>query len=188
MATPTASISFLERIRWESVVKPALIVVAIAAIAYAVGAFVVGPRNAEALPTHLPSAFAALPTGSVLLTNPDGTTALIPVRIADTTTARSLGFRGVGEQALANAFMLYPLARETTARTSYSVEGARAAIEFAAIDASGTVVAIESGALGATRVSIGERHQWLISAAAGTLERFGITIGSTLDPERVRRF
>lgn len=188
MANTTASTSFRDRIQWDTRVKPALVVIVIAAIAYAVGAFFVGPRNAEALPTHMPAAFAALPTGSVLLTNPDGDTALLPVRVADTTTARSVGFRGVGEQALVNAFLLYPLPRETTTRTSYSVEGARAPIEFAAIDASGTVVAIESSAVGATRVSIAERHQWLIAAKAGTLERFGVTVGSTLDPERVQRF
>jgi uncharacterized membrane protein (UPF0127 family) len=188
MANTTASTSFRDRIQWDQRIKPALVVIVIAAITYAIGAFVVGPRNAQALPTHIPSAFAALPTGSVLLINPDGDTALLPVRVADTTTARSLGFRDVGEQALDNAFLLYPLPRETTARTSYSVEGARAPIEFAAIDATGTVVALESSALGATRVSIAERHQWVIAAKAGTLERFGVTVGSTLDPERVRRF
>lgn len=188
MANTAATVSFRDRIRWDSFVKPALAVVAIAAVAYAIGAFVMGPRNAEALPTHLPPAFAALPTGSVLLTNPDGSTALLPVRVADTTTARSLGFRGVGEQAMAGAFLLYPLARETTTRASYSVEGFRVPVDFAVIDASGTVVAIESSTVGATRLSVAERHQWLIAASSGTLERFGVGVGSTLDPERVRRF
>ena len=188
MVDTAARTSFSDRIQWNQRIKPALIVLVIAALAYAIGAFYMGPRTAATQPTYLPVAFAALPTGSVLLTNPDGTAALLPVRIADTTTARSAGFRGVGEQALVNAFLLYPLARETTTRTSYSVEGVRAPIEFAVIDAAGTVVAIETGALGTTRVSIAERHQYLIAAKAGTLERFGVTVGSTLDPERVQRF
>ena len=188
MVDNAARISFADRIQWNQRVKPTLIVLVIAALAYAIGAFYMAPRTAATQPTYLPVTFAALPTGSVLLTNPDGTGALLPVRIADTTAARSAGFRGVGDQALVNAFLLYPLARETTTRTSYSVEGARAPIEFAAIDATGTVVAIETGALGATRVSVAERHQWLIAATAGTLERFGVTVGSTLDPERMQRF
>jgi uncharacterized membrane protein (UPF0127 family) len=120
--------------------------------------------------------------------NADGSGALLPVRIADTSAARTQGFKGVGERALDNAFLLYPLARETTARTSYAVEGVRAPIEFAAIDASGTVVAIEASAPGATRVSIAERHQYLISAKAGTLARFGVGLGSTIDPQLINRF
>lgn len=188
MAQATASVSFSERIKWNDRVKPALIVLVIAAIAYLVGTYMMAPRIAANQPTFLPTAFATLPTGSVFVLNADGSGALLPVRIADTSAARNLGFKGVGEQALDNAFLLYPLARETTARTSYSVEGVRSPIEFAAIDASGTVVSIETSAPGATRVSVAERHQWLISAKAGTLARFGVGVGSTIDPQLITRF
>ncbi len=188
MAQATATVTFAERIKWNERLKPALIVLVIAAIAYLLGTYVMAPRMAANQPTYLPLTYAALPTGSVFVLNEDGSGALLPVRIADTSAARNLGFKGVGEQALDNAFLLYPLARETTARTSYSVEGARAPIEFAAIDASGTVVSIDVSAPAATRVSIADRHQWLIAAKAGTLERFGVGVGSTIDPELIRRF
>jgi uncharacterized membrane protein (UPF0127 family) len=188
MAQATASVSFADRIKWNERLKPALIVLVIAAIAYLVGANMIAPRTFANQPTFLPAAYATLPLGSMFIMNADGSAALLPVRIADTSAARNLGFKGVGEQALDNTFLLYPLARETTARTSYSVEGARAPIEFAAIDANGTVVAVETSAPGATRVSIAERHQWLIAAKAGTLDRFGVGVGSTIDPEQIRRF
>lgn len=188
MAQTVAPIGFAQRIKWNERIKPALIVLVVAAIAYAVGAFVMAPRTALQQPTHLPTAFAALPTGSVHFVHADGTSALLPVRIADTVQARGAGFKDVGEQALDNVFLLYALPRETTARTSYVTEGFRAPVEFAAIDASGTVVSITAAPVSATRASIAERHQWLLAAKAGKLERFGVAVGSQLDPERIRRF
>ena len=188
MAQATATLSFADRIKWNERIKPALIVLVIAAIAYLVGAYMMAPRMAAQQPSYLPVEYATLPLGSVFVMNADGSAALLPVRVAATSAARNLGFKGVGEQALENTFLFYPLARETTARTSYSVEGARAPIEFAAIDAAGTVVSIDTSAPGATRVSIADRHHYLIAAKAGTLERFGVTIGSTIDPEQIRRF
>ncbi len=188
MATVTAPPSFAERIQWNERVKPALIVLVIAAVAYFVGANMVAPRTAAQQPNFVPEAFATLPAGAVLVMNADGSAALLPVRVAATSAARDLGMRGVGEQALENSFLLYPLARETTARVSYNVEGAKAPIEFAAIDASGAVVSITTSAPSATRVSIPERHQWVITAKAGTLERFGVGVGSTIDPESILRF
>ncbi len=188
MAQAVAPVSFAQRIQWEERIKPALIILVFAAAAYALGAFVMAPRTAAQQPTFLPAAFAALPTGAVHFVHEDGTSALLPVRIADTAQARSLGFKGVGEQALENTFLLYPLTRETTVRTSYVTEGFRAPVEFAAIDASGAVVSVTTSVLGATRVSIAERHQWLLAAKAGKLERLGVTVGSTLDIEGIRRF
>jgi len=188
MATSTAPISFAERIKWNERIKPALIVLAIAAVAYLIGANMVAPRIAANQVNYMPAAFAALPTGAVYMVHEDGTGALLPVRVAATSAARDQGFRGVGEQALENTFLLYPLARETTARVSYNVEGVRAPIEFAAIDASGEVVSITTSTPAATRVSIPERHQYLIAAKAGAFERFGVAVGSTMDPEAIQRF
>jgi hypothetical protein len=148
MTTLATPVSFADRIQWDKRIKPALILVVVAALGYAIGAYIVAPRAAAQLPTYLPAAYAALPNGLVLLTAEEGAGALLPVRIADTSTARDLGFRQVGEQAFTNTFMLYTLAREVTSRASYSVEGLRAPVEFAAIDASGTVLSITAAPVG----------------------------------------
>ena len=188
MAQATAPVPFATRIRWNDRIKPFLVVVVLVAVAGWFGANVIAPRVAASQPHFLPEAFASLPSGSVLLTNPDGSAALLPVRIADTSTARATGFKGVGERAMENTFVFYPLARETTARTSYAVDGTSTNVEFAAIDSTGTVVAIHNSVPGASRVSIVERHQYLIGAKQGTLENYGVVVGSTLDPEAIRRF
>jgi uncharacterized membrane protein (UPF0127 family) len=188
MATISTPVSFAERIQWDKRVKPALIALAVGAVGYLIGVYYVAPRTAVQAPTYVPPAYAALPSGLVVLTLEDGTSALLPVRIADTGAARDLGFRRVGEQAFQNTFMLYTLVREVTTRSSYSVEGLRAPVEFAAIDASGTVTSITEAPVGATRVSIADRHQWLLVAQSGTLARFGVTVGSTVDPGRIVRF
>ncbi|MBW6454408.1 MAG: hypothetical protein K0A98_00850 [Trueperaceae bacterium] len=188
MATIATPVSFAERIKWDQRIKPALIALAVGGIGYLIGAFYVAPRTAAELPNHLPPAFAALPTGSLVLTLEDAGTVLLPVRIADTSTTRDLGFRLVGEQASANTFLLYTLTREVTTRTSYSVDGLRAPVEYAAIDASGQVVSITEAPVGATRVSIADRHQWLLAAQSGTLERFGVTVGAMIDPALITKF
>jgi uncharacterized membrane protein (UPF0127 family) len=188
IATPAKPASFADRIQWDKRIKPALVALAIGAVGYLIGAYYVAPRAAVQLPTHLPAAYAALPNGLVALTAEDGTRALLPVRIADTSAARDLGFRGVGEQAFTNTFLFYTLTREVTTRASYSIDGLRAPVEYAAIDASGTVVSITEAPVGGTRVSIADRHQWLLVAQSGTMARFGIAPGSTLDPEGIVKF
>ena len=188
MASVVAPRSFADRIMWDKRIKPALIALAVGGIGYLIGAYYVAPRLAAQQPGYMPTAYAALPSGMVFLALEDGSTALLPVRIADTGTARDLGFRQVGEQAFENTFLLYTLPREATTRTSYSVEGLRAPVEFAAIDASGAVVSITRAQLAATRVSIAERHQWLLAAKAGTFERFGVTVGTAIDPSRTVKF
>jgi uncharacterized membrane protein (UPF0127 family) len=188
MAQAVATKSLADRIGWDTRVKPALIVLVIAAIAYAIGAFWMAPRTAAQGPAFVPSSFTALPLGSVLLTHPDGVAALLPVRIADTSPARETGFRGVGADALDNTFLLYVLTRETTNRASYVVDGIRTPIAFAAIDASGTVVSVTEAPVGGTRVSIADKHQWLIASRPTTLERFGVTVGATIDPAGIRKF
>ncbi len=188
MTTIASPVSFADRIQWDKRIKPALVVLAVGALGYLIGAYFVAPRAAVQLPTHLPAAYAALPNGLVMLTTEDGAGALLPVRIADTSAARDLGFRQVGEQAFTNTFMLYTLTREVTSRATYSVDGIRAPLEFAAIDASGTVVSITGAPVGGTRVSITDRHQWLLVAQSGTLARFGVTAGSTMDPTGIVKF
>jgi uncharacterized membrane protein (UPF0127 family) len=188
MATIATPVSFADRIMWDKRIKPALIALAVGGIGYLIGAFYVAPRTAAELPNYLPPAFAALPTGAVVLTVENGTTAMLPVRIAETGTARDLGFRHVGEQAFANSFLLYALTREVTTRSSYSVDGLRAPVEYAAIDAGGQVVSITEAPVGATRVSIADRHQWLLAAQSGTFERFGVTVGATIDPALITKF
>lgn len=188
MATLATPVSFADRIMWDKRIKPAIIALAVGGIGYLIGAYYVAPRAAAELPNYLPPTYAALPTGAVVLTLEEGGTALLPVRIAETGTARDLGFRHVGDQAFANSFLLYTLTREVTTRTSYSVDGLRAPVEYAAINASGEVVSITGAPVGATRVSIADRHQWLLAAQAGTLERFGVTVGATIDPARISKF
>ena len=188
MATIATPVSFADRIMWDKRIKPALIALAVGGIGYLIGAFYVAPRTAAAMPSYLPPAYAALPTGAVGVTVEGGTTALLPVRIAETSAARDLGFRNVGEQAFANSFLLYTLTREVTTRTSYSVDGLRAPVEYAVIDAGGQVVSIVEAPVGATRVSIADRHKWLLAAQSGTLERFGVTVGATIDPALITKF
>jgi hypothetical protein len=50
------------------------------------------------------------------------------------------------------------------------------------------VVSITEAPVGGTRVSIADRHQWLLVAQSGTMARFGIAPGSTLDPEGIVKF
>jgi uncharacterized membrane protein (UPF0127 family) len=188
MAQSVATQSFADRIRWNDRIKPAIIALAVGGLGYLIGAYWVAPRMAAQQPHYVPAAYAALPSGAVTVVHADGTAALLPVRIADTSATREVGFRNVGEQAFDNTFLLYGLTRETTARTSYAVEGIRAPIEFAAISAEGTVVSITQAPLGTSRVSIAERHQYLLAAKAGTLERFGVAVGSTIDPEGIVKF
>lgn len=188
MSTIASPVSFADRIQWDKRIKPALVMLAIGALGYVIGAYFIAPRAAMQMPTHMPAAYAALPNGFVVLTAEGGAGALLPVRIADTSTARDLGFRQVGEQAFTNTFLLYTLTRETTARASYSIDGLRTPVEFAAIDANGTVVSVTEAPVGGTRASITDRHQWLLVAQSGTLARFGITVGSTIDPTGIVKF
>jgi uncharacterized membrane protein (UPF0127 family) len=188
MAQAVATKSFAEKIQWDERVKPALIVLVIAAVAYAIGAYFMAPRTAAQGPAYVPTTFTALPLGSVVLTVEDGMAALLPVRIADTSAAREAGFRGVGVDALDNNFLLYSLARETTNRASYVVDGIKAPVSFAAIDSAGSVVSVTEATPGTTRVSIADKHQWLIAGKPSTLERFGVTVGATIDPATIRKF
>jgi uncharacterized membrane protein (UPF0127 family) len=160
---------------------------AIAAVAFLFGMFVFAPIRSGAQPTNLPASYVALPTGLITLQNEDGMSALLPVRIADTTQTRLTGFRDVGEAALANQFLLYAQTRQTGGRTSYSVEKVRVPLELAAIDGEGKVVSITSSAAGQERVTIAEPHRWVLAAKSGTFGHYGIAPGMKLDTEAIRK-
>lgn len=188
MTQATVKKSFSERIGWEEKIRPLLVKAVILAVGFLAGLYIAAPVMAGRQANHLPSTFLAMPQGVVEVVNEAGSGGLLPVRVADTSANRGVGFRNVGEQALDNQFMLYVLTRPTTNRASYSVDGFRAPIEFAAVSAEGEVVARHVAPEGATRVSVPEPHQWLLSSEAGTFERFGIDVGSRLDPETIRKF
>ena len=87
-----------------------------------------------------------------------------------------------------NQFVLYSLTRATTSRTTYPTENFGAPVDFAAVDPTGTVVAVHRGTPGSTRVAVPESHQWVIVGKAGSLERLGIVVGAAIDPASVRTF
>jgi len=160
----------------------------IAAATYFVAINMVAPRIDAARPDYLPESFLKLPLGHVLLTSAEAG-ALLPVRLAETTTQRSVGFRDVGEQAVVNQFLLYVPSRATTSRTSYSVRGVRTPIEFLVFDSEGVAVAAHASPLGASSVSIPEPHRWVLAAEAGSFERLGLAVGTTtLDPESIVKY
>lgn len=168
-------------------VRPLLTWLAIAAVAFLLGAFVFAPVRNRAQPTHLPASYVALPTGVITLQGEEGASALLPVRIADTSQARMIGFAEVGEAALANQFLLYGQNRQSTGRSSYTVEKVRVPLELAAIDGEGNVVAVTSTTAGQQRVTISEPHRWVLAAKSGTFSHYGIAPGMKLDTEAIRK-
>lgn len=177
--------SLAQRIRWNDVIAPWLVRVLFLGLGVLIGMYFLAPRQQRASDTYLPSAFAALPTGVITFVTEGGAAASLPVSIADTTAARNLGFAGVGSSALNNQLLLYSLARETTARATYSTTDAKAGLQFAAINQAGEVVAIVDAPLGTLRITVAEPHRWLLAARTGTLAALGIEVGSTIDPEGV---
>ena len=167
MAQAAVKPSFAERIRWDSRIKPFLLIVAVAAVTYLVAIYMVAPRMDAARADHLPESFLALPMGHVAIAAEEGAGALLPVRLAETTTQRGTGFRDVGEQAIENQFLLYAPTRPTTSRTSYSVRDVRVPLEFLIFDTEGVAVASYASPPGATSVSVPEPHAWALAAEAG---------------------
>lgn len=159
---------------------------AVAGVAFLIGLFVVAPIRSSALPTNLPATYVGLPTGLVTLVGEESS-ALLPVRVADTSQARMIGFRDVGEDALANQFLLYAQSRQTSGRISYSLAKVRVPLEFAAIDGEGNVVSVSASTLGMERITISEPHRWLLAAKSGTFTHYGIEPGLKIDPESVRK-
>jgi uncharacterized membrane protein (UPF0127 family) len=159
----------------------------IAAIAFLLGMYVVAPAQQRAQPTHLPASYVGLPTGVITLQGEEGRSVLLPVRIADTSQARMVGFREVGETALANQFLLYAQTRQTSGRSSYSVEKVRVPLELAAIDGEGNVVAIVTTTVGQERAAVTQPHRWVLAAKSGTFTHYGIVPGMKLDTESIQK-
>jgi uncharacterized membrane protein (UPF0127 family) len=172
---------------WAQRARDAATWLAIAAVAFALGMFVFAPNRQRAEPTFLPPSYVALSTGVIELRNAEGPGAILPVRIADTSSQRLTGFRDVGELALQNQFLLYAQTRQTAGRTSYSVEKVRVQLELAAIDGEGNVVGISVTNPGQERVSIAQPHRWLLAAKNGTFAHYGIVPGTRLDVESIRK-
>ncbi len=185
MAQMAARQTLAQRIQWDTRIRPLLARLLLLAIGVVAGMYIVAPLLRQASPTYLPPAVLTMPTGVVELINADGSAAMLPVRIADTADARSLGLRRVGAKALDNLFLLYAHPRETTTR--YNLQGVRAPIEMAVIDAAGNVIAIKTPAADASAITISERHRWVLAAKAGTLAHYGIGAGTTLDPASIRK-
>jgi uncharacterized membrane protein (UPF0127 family) len=167
--------------------KTWLIRLLFAAIGLLVGLYILAPRQLRSSDVYLPASFTKVPTGIVQLTQENGSGVLLPVRIADTSQARGDGLRGVGSVALNNVFFLYAQSRETTSTTSYNLADIRANLEFAVIDAKGTVIAIYNAPVGTARLSVPENHLWALAAKAGSFEPYGIMVGTSLDPEKIRK-
>jgi len=180
-------VSLAERLRWNDLIAPWLVRLVFLALGLVIGLYFLAPRQQRASDTYLPAAFAALPNGVVSFVTAEGAAVALPVVVADTTTARNVGFAGVGNAALDNQLLLYVLTRETTARTTYSTTGATAGLQYAAINQAGEVVSINDAPVGTLRVTVAEPHRWLLAARTGTFAALGIEVGSTIDPESVAK-
>jgi uncharacterized membrane protein (UPF0127 family) len=167
-------------------IKTWLAYLAFAAVAFLIGLYIVAPRIERNRDTYLPETFTKLPMGIVQITTETGST-MLPVRIADTTQARSNGLSGVGAVALENKFVLFVQSRETTSRTTYNFTGVRVPLDVAVINAAGKVLSIQSVPLTTPRLTVAENHTWLLVAKSGTFEPYSIKVDSVLDPETIRK-
>lgn len=180
-------VSLADRLRWNDIIAPWLVRLVFLGVGLLVGMYILAPRQNKAAVTYLPPAYTALPTGVVELANAEGVSSTLPVRVADTTTARNLGLSGIGAEALDNQLLLYVLTRETTTRATYAMTDVRANVQLAAINAEGTLVSVVDVPIGTTRAAVAEPHRWLLAAKAGTLDALGIGVGSVMNPEAVRK-
>lgn len=181
-STPSRNIDI-----WAARAREAGTWLAIAAVAFALGMFVFAPMQARSQSTYMPPSHAALPTGVISLQGEEGPALLLPVRIADTSQARLTALRDVGEDVLANQFVLYGQTRQTTTRISYNLEKVRVPLEMAVIDGEGNVVSIVDSPAGQERLSVTVPHRWLLAAKSGTFAHYGIAEGLKLDTESIRK-
>lgn len=180
-------VSLAERLRWNDIIAPWLVRLLFLGVGLLIGLYMLAPGQNKATLNYMPPAYTALPNGVVEIANPDGIASTLPVVVADTSTARSLGFAGVGPEALDNQLMLYVLTRETTTRATYAMADVRANVQLAAIDAAGDIVSITDVPMGTVRATVSEPHRWLLAAKAGTLNALGIGVGSKLNVDAVRK-
>jgi len=187
-ATATVErVSLAQRLRWNDLIVPWIIRLAFLGVGVLVGLYMLAPRQVKASDTYLPPAYVALPNGVAQFTSVDGAASILPMKLADTVTARNVGFAGVGSSALDNELLLYVLTRETTARLTYAMGDVRAPVQVAVMNATGEVVAVHDVPLGTDRLAVPELHRWLLVARTGTFDALGLGVGSVLDPESVRK-
>ena len=178
--TSQAKVPFMDR------VKQVAFWIVLVGVGLLVGFYILAPRSAKAQDGYVPRAVVEMPAGVVFFTNPDATSTLLPVRLAETTDARRIGLREVGPTALDTLFLVYVHPRELT-RGTYNIEGIRAPLELAVIDAEGKVVAIQRVAPDARTVTVTERHRWVLAAKEGMFAHYGIAVDSILDTENIRK-
>ncbi len=187
MTQENSSVTLSERLHWDDFIKPWLMRLLFIGIGVVIGFYILAPQQTRASERYLPDSFITIPVGNVQFANAEGSNAFLPVRIADTSTARNNNFKGVGPIALDNGFVLFAQTRETSRQTSYPLTNVRIPLEFAVIKEDGEVVALQEALLGIERISIAENHRWLLAAKTGMLAAYGITVGSILDPESVQK-
>lgn len=183
-ATASATPGLLGRLRWNELILPWLIRLAFLGIGVLVGLYMLAPRQVRASDTYIPPAYSALQNAVVSVDTGDGAGTLL-VKLADTAATRNVGFNDVGAKALDNELLLYQLTRESTARTTYAMGGARAPLQAAIVNGEGDVVAVHDVPVGTERLAIPENHRWMLVAQKGTLEALGVTVGSTLLPDSI---
>ncbi len=179
--------SVTERRDWRKISKLSAIALVAVGLAFIVGLYAVAPQLQRGADGYLPATLATMPAGMITVVNPDDTSAALLVRIADTADARSWGLRQVGPTALATTVVLYDQRREVTTRTTYRMEGLRAALEMAVIQVDGTVLSVQRVPQDAISVPIADRHRWVLVAREGVLSGMGIGPGSQLLPDEIKR-
>ncbi len=184
-ATASATPGLLDRLRWNDLILPWLIRLAFLGIGVLVGLYMLAPRQVRASDTYIPPAYSALQNAVVSVDTGSGTAGALLVKLADTAATRNVGFNDMGATALDNELVLYQLTRESTARTTYAMGGARAPLQAATVNGEGEVVAIHDVPVGTERLAVTESHRWMLVAQKGTLDALGIGVGATLLPDSI---
>ncbi len=172
---------------WRKITKLITLALAVAGVTFLVGLYGISPYFQRGAETYIPATVAAMPASLITVTNPDGSSAMLLVRLANTADARTAGLRQVGPAALTTTVLLYDPTREMTSRATYNMQGLRAALEFAVMEADGTVSSVQVVAQDAASVVVTDRHRWVLAAKEGTLSSMGIIVGSQLLPDQIRR-
>ncbi len=172
---------------WRKIGKLSTLALVAAGVAFLVGLYAISPYFQRGADTYIPEALAEMPAFLITVTNPDDTSAVLAVRVADSADARTWGLREVGPAALATTVLLYDQRRGVTTRTTYNMRGLRAPLEFAVIQTDGTVSSVQVVAQDAISVVVTDPHRWVLAAKEGMLSSMGIVVGSQLHVDQIRR-
>lgn len=170
---------------WRDWARPLLLLAALLAVAFVLGAFVVAPSLARRSDTHIPRAVANLKVGVLTVVNADGQSFRVPVRVADTPEVRLAGLRHVGPKAMKTMLILYTFQKVQTAG-KYSTDGIRSPIEVAIFDENRNLVEIRLVETSESFVRVTTRHRWLIMARKGLFQLFELGVGAKLPPNPLR--